>query len=217
MDHYTEAFLVSRDAIIDLTTTVADDAWNQLSPLTPQWRVRDVLGHLCGVSEDVMSGNFPGADMQAWTGAQVARHANDSLDSLTKQWCAVGVEAVLNERLGQMLFDQMSHEFDIRFALGVPGDTASDGVRLAAGFAVNTMKGERAAVLTIDDEPVAIEGDDPTITLDCSSFEFMRATTGRRSWNQVTALNWSGDLDYVQRQLFGSGFFTPASFDVVEP
>ena len=187
-----------------------------VSPLTPAWRVRDVLGHLCGVSEDIVAGNFPGRDLNAWAAAQVERVHDVGIEEILQRWTSTGIEENFSEAFGQMLFDQVSHEFDIRYALNVRGETTSERVRLASRFAANLLRGPRRTTIYAGNDVYEFDGDEPALTLTCTPFALLRSTTGRRSWDQVCALEWHGDLAYVKAQLFGAGFFSPTSFDVKE-
>lgn len=219
MDPYAEAFVASRSAVATLARSLPEESWNANSPLTPNWRVRDVLAHLVGVSEDIMSGRFPGDDMEEWTAGHVERARGDSVADLAARWEGTGIEAGFNEMFAQMLFDQISHEYDIRYALGVLGDHDTPGVRLTLTFAKRIMRGTRACTLFLDDEVYVARGSDEStdeITLRTTHFEYLRAVTGRRSEDQVLAMDWTGDVPYVRQQLFGNGFFTPSAFDVVE-
>lgn len=219
MDPYAEAFVASRSAVATLARSLPEESWNANSPLTPNWRVRDVLAHLVGVSEDIMSGRFPGDDMEEWTADHVERARGDSVADLAARWKGTGIEAGFNEMFAQMLFDQISHEYDIRYALGVLGDHDTPGVRLTLTFAKRIMRGTRACTLFLDDEVYVARGSDEStdeITLRTTHFEYLRAVTGRRSEDQVFAMDWTGDVPYVRQQLFGNGFFTPSAFDVVE-
>jgi hypothetical protein len=216
MDPYADAFVTSRSSVLQLIGDLSVLQSEQMSPLTPEWRVRDVVAHLCGVSEDVMAGNFPTGDVNVWANNQVQRRFNTPLAEIADTWANSGIETNMDHHFGQMVFDQISHEFDIRYALEVPGDTTSAAVTLAAKFAVKTLSGDRPVSVNYDGHTVHFEGTGEPIELRASSFDVLRALTGRRSWSQVSSLDWSGDLDYVRDTVFGRGVFQPATFDVVE-
>ncbi len=219
MDPYAAAFLESRRAIIELVDTCPEEEWLATSPLTPQWRVRDVLAHLVGVGEDIAAGRFPSGDMNAWTAAHVERGRDLSVHELAQMWSANTIADAFNEAFAQMLFDQITHEYDIRYALGRPGSTDTPGIRLSVRFAKNIVRGERPVVLWLDGEEWRVRGtadEENPFTLTSSHFEFLRAATGRRSLQQIRAMDWSDDVTYVENLMFGSGFFSPAPFDVVE-
>ena len=216
MDPFAQAFVDSRTAVLELIATVPSEQFEQPSPLTPQWSVRDVVAHLCGVNEDVLAGNLPSGDVNEWANAQVQRRRDVALDEIASTWASSGIENVITHHFGQIIFDQISHEFDIRYALQRPGDPHSAGVTLAARFAANTLEGARPVEVNYDSDVVRFEGTGEPITLNASAFEVLRALTGRRSWNQVAALTWSGDLQYVRATVFGRGVFAPTSFDVFE-
>ena len=53
---------------------------------TPEWRVRDVLAHVAGLTEDLNAGNFGVGDPDAFTRTQVDRHRDSSLDEVIAAW-----------------------------------------------------------------------------------------------------------------------------------
>ena len=72
-----------------LRTASAGDADRKV-PACPDWTVKDVAAHMAGVCEDILAGNLDGVATDAWTNAQVARHADDSLDDVLDSWDQTG-------------------------------------------------------------------------------------------------------------------------------
>jgi hypothetical protein len=104
----------------------------------------------------------------------------------------------------QLVFDTLTHEHDIRGALGEPGSRAGDlAFKAALGF-VTTMGDQfirqaelptlRLTTPTIGSvqlgDPHAARGH---VALSVSDFEALRAFGGRRSVAQLRALPWDGD------------------------
>jgi hypothetical protein len=104
----------------------------------------------------------------------------------------------------QLVFDTLTHEHDIRGALGEPGSRAGDlAFKAALGF-VTTMGDQfirqaelptlRLTTPTIGSvqlgDPHAAPGH---LALRISDFEALRAFGGRRSVAQLRALPWDGD------------------------
>jgi hypothetical protein len=62
-----------RARVVDLLETVEPAVLDRPAPATPAWRVRDVVAHMVGVADDVVSGRLDGIASDPWTGGQVER------------------------------------------------------------------------------------------------------------------------------------------------
>lgn len=159
-------------------------------PHTPAWTVKDALAHMVGVPEDFVSGNMEGVTSEAWTQAQVDRHRADSVDDLLAVWRTMDAQLdamvpnIPNPIVSQMVFDQVTHEQDIRHALGMPGDRESAAVVVADGFMRFTLSRQK------DPAVAALAGS--TV----SGFDFVRCLGGRRSADQIAAAGL--DVDAVR-------------------
>jgi len=221
MDPYAAAYVDSRTRIVEMVHHIGASKWELPSPLTPGWRNRDLLGHLAGAVRDLKAGRFPTPDMSEWTAAQVAATKDEPLIELADEWASSGIEAMIDKNLAQMVLDVITHEFDIRYGLNIPGNASSEGVKLSARWVRGMFRGEHPVIMVIDGErhewPGTYEGTSlEPIEVHTTSFQLLRAVTGRRSWNQIVAMGWTGPLDVIRNQLFGSGFFAPQPFDVLE-
>lgn len=218
MNSYAQAFVDSREAVCELVATVPAMEWERVSPLTPKWNVREVLAHLVGVSGDVSVHNLPTGDMNEWTRRQVESGAGLSIEELVTRWRELAIEEEVNQGFGVLLFDQVTHEYDIRHALGRPGPVHSSRVRLAAESSLEFLRSSTTLTFRfrLDGEFYQLGSGQRIVELETSHFEFMRFRAGRRSWPEICALPWRGDLEAVRECLFGNGFFTPALFQVNE-
>lgn len=218
MNPYAQAYISSRDAVCDLVATIPSDRWEFASPLTPAWKVREVLAHLVGVSSDIVAMNMPKGDMDEWTSRQVANGAHLSLEGLIELWYANKTEDVIDQNLAVMVYDQLSHEYDIRYALGSPGTSTSPGISLSCEFILATFSKSKDARFSFDLDGTVLEAGEggERVSLKSSRFELMRARSGRRSWDEISEMDWTGDLEVVREAFFGNGFFKPASFRVNE-
>lgn len=171
-------------------------------PGCPEWTVRDLLAHLVGVPADVTGGVIEGSGGPAWTQAQVEARRSQSVPELLAEWERTGpaFEGALPSLgfLGKVLvWDVTMHGDDAREALGLDlGTTGThafvlDGLvegfrRRAEGVAgtVRLVAGERSWEVG-SGEPVA------TVVTDAG--ELGRVLGGRRSDEQVRALDWTGD------------------------
>ena len=174
-----------------------------VAPATPAWTVRDLLAHLAGVTADIVQGNLDGIGTDAWTAQQVAARRDRSVEERLAEWNEHGpvVESMADQfgRSGaQLVTDAATHEHDIRGALGRPGARDSDAVAIAFHYVGDVLGHDldaaaRGALVVHHDGGTATFGSgQPTFALRTTRFEFVRATTGRRSAAQIAAYDWDG-------------------------
>ena len=233
-DHYR----ATRLRLTTFLDGIDDDSWDRPVDACPGWRVRDVLAHLVATVDDAIAGRITGPPPPDLTADQVDRHRHDDPRELLAAWDvrAPRFEPVLTERrIWPAFFDVLSHEHDIRHALGRPAGHDSDDVRLAAELLTRSLP----PGLTVDrddasgggapgsgapgggapgddapDGPVAGDGDpEGGARLVASSFDVFRLRLGRRSRAQVLAMDWTGDPEPFVDQLF---VFGPRETDLIE-
>ena len=217
VNEYGVAWNASRERVSQLIVGTELSALEAIAPLTPEWRVRDIVAHLVGVAQDVSSGNFP-QDFDAWTSAQVARLRTIDAHELVNQWQSFPIGEMLSEALAIALYDQVTHEADICHALGVPCEINPLTLSLLSKFTLNRFaakENDLHVTLYLDGEEFEVGGGVHPVSLSASGFEWFRASSGRRSVSQIQSMEWQCDVDIVAI-LFGSGFFTPAQHDVIE-
>jgi uncharacterized protein (TIGR03083 family) len=180
-------------------------------PACPDWTVRQTVSHLTGVAQDAVSLNLQGVGTESWTQAQVDRLAAHGLDEVLDLWAEKtnSVVQLLEQspdraRCSQAVFDAITHEHDIRGALGEPGSRTQDpATAVALGFLTTVLDGiirqaatpslllTTAATLTVQ---LGDPGNAPSeVAVELSDFEALRAFGGRRSTRQLQALPWRGD------------------------
>ena len=193
----------TQDRIVDLVSPLSPPALAHPVPGTPRWTVIELVAHLAGVCHDVGSGVVEGSGEELWTARQVSTRAGQSLPALLAEWrdrtpallALMATPGVADAAA----FDLLTHEHDLRGALGLAGP--SDPAAVAA---VTTRVTERlnhlvdkhdlpGLRLVADDRewacgsaPVAVAGSAPTM-------EWFRALFGRRSPDQVLTYLWEGD------------------------
>lgn len=186
-------------------------------PACPAWTVKDVLAHVAGVVDDILAGRLDGVATDPWTEAQVVARRDASLEDVLAEWNekAPQVEAIV-DGFGapgrQLVFDTVTHEHDLRGALGRPGAEDSDAVALGSSFII---PGFVSVVAQQGLPPIVIEAADgetwtsapdepPAARLRSSRFDLVRAFSGRRSLEQVQAMDWDGDATaYLGAFTFG--------------
>ena len=198
-DAYTEL----RTRVADLLRNITSEQALTVVPHCPQWTVKDCLAHMIGVPEDVMSGQMDGVATDAWTDRQVQRHKQDSVDDLLAVWetNAPIFEKILpnipQPILSQFMFDQTTHEHDIRAALGKPGARESMAIAVAEGFLRDSLfKNSDPAIASIANHEVR-------------GFEFLRSLSGRRSKAQISQKGF--ELQLVEKFIQAMPFDSPDS------
>jgi uncharacterized protein (TIGR03083 family) len=223
MTDYAQIYRALRGRVCELARDADEEELDRLAPAAPEWRVRDLLAHLSGITADINAGNLEGVATDAWTARQVDARRHWTVERLLDEWDteASKVEAIMptlpQVALGQMLFDAVTHEHDIRGALGRPGARDSDAIATAMDWGVPG--------LAMNTEPVDVElrietelgtttiGAGRRIELGVKSFELFRSMTGRRSDKQMRAFAWGGQ---VMPELLVLPIFSPRSKPLVE-
>lgn len=186
-------------------------------PATPAWSGIDLLAHVVGVVDDALAGRLDGAGTDPWTAAQIESRRGRSVDELVDEWEAKAptFEAFL-DGIGasgrQAVFDVVTHEHDLRDALARPGARGSDGVHVGLTFVLPpfTAAAAEAGIRLRVEAGGGTWGPtgDVDAVLRAEPFEVLRATSGRRSADQVRALDWEGDPE-VALPAFTFAFFRP--------
>ncbi len=193
-------------------------------PPCPKWTVHDVVAHLVGVVEDAMTGRLDGVATEPWTQAQVDARLQQSIPEMLASWseAAPSFEGMLDEigPIGrQAVLDAVTHEHDIRTALGKPGARESDAVMIGYEFGAPVfLEGAAAQGTHIRLEGVGANDYGPSdvpLRLEGTPFDLMRALTGRRSVQQIRAMAWSGDCE-LALDVFTWGPFRPSATAIDE-
>ena len=198
----TTAYHETRLRMTDLLRGLNEDDAGRTVSACPAWTVQQLACHAVGVSADILAGNIAEAGSDPWTEAQVAARCDRSLAELADEWDETGpqVEAALADGAlpAQAVFDQVTHEHDLRDAIGRPGARDHEAVSIgltfvetAWPFVMGSYDIPPLRVVTGVADLVA--GEDPEVTLHLSPFEALRALTGRRSLDQLRGYDWGVD------------------------
>ncbi len=198
-----DAYSELRTRVADLMRSITTEQALAVVPHCPQWTVKDCLAHMIGVPEDVITGQMDGVATDAWTDRQVQRHKQDSVSDLLAIWEANApvfakiLPNIPQPVLSQFVFDQTTHEHDIRAALSKPGARESMAVAVAEGFLRNSLsKNGDPAIASMANHEV-------------NGFEFLRSLSGRRSRAQISHNGF--DLPLVETFIQGMPFTIPDS------
>lgn len=201
-DHAT-VFRGVRVRVAALVCDLSQEMLDVVAPATPDWRVRDVVAHLAGGTADIASGNVADVASDEWTGAQVDARRDVPIADLLDEWerCSAIVEPMIANfdplMRAMLLTDAVTHEHDVRGALGVPGERDSDAIAYAfrgTSGGIGAQRGETGALRILHDAGESVVGaGEPTATVQTTRFEIVRASVGRRSYDQIAAWDWEGD------------------------
>jgi uncharacterized protein (TIGR03083 family) len=190
-----------RVRVLQLVQDLTPEQWETVVPHCPDWTVRQTLAHLAGIVDDGINNNMEGVTTEPWTKAQVDKRANNTGPEIADEWAtwAPFVEARASQQglaLSQLLFDAVTHEHDIRFALGFPGARQSEALDVAAHFLVNWLLAKPngspiSLVLDGVERITSAQARPGAPVLTASTFDAVRSLGSRRSVEQVLALDWS--------------------------
>lgn len=220
-----QMYAATRQRLIELFRSLSPDELATTVPCTPAWTVLDVARHLAGVADDVSAGRIEGAATDPWTAAQVDARQGRSIDEVLAEWedKSAAVESIL-EAVGapahRLVIDVVTHEQDVRGALGRPGgrdepaaEWALQQLVGAVDFAVQRAGEAPLRITSGTDEWIVGGAGEPAATLDAPRFELLRALIGRRSAGQIRRYSWTGDPEPYVHLL---PVFPAAAVDITE-
>jgi uncharacterized protein (TIGR03083 family) len=188
------------------------------------WTVHDVVAHVTGVVDDALAGRLDGVATDPWTAAQVEARRALPIATILAEWSEKAPEFEgLLDPIGdigrQAVADLVTHEHDIRTALGEPGARDSDGVNIGLGFVatafVNVAAARGVAVQAQVSDGSSFGDRGAPIVVMGNAFELLRAMSGRRSIEQLRSMAWEGDCESALAA-FTFGPFSPSAHDINE-
>ncbi|GAA1466789.1 maleylpyruvate isomerase family mycothiol-dependent enzyme [Nocardiopsis exhalans] len=188
--------------LLELAATLDREQLGTVVPACPDWTVQQVYAHLAGLAADVVNGDVTPPATDEVTDRQVAARAGHNIERVTAEWTRTGPDLVellrtqKRRRYSLPALDVWHHENDIRGALGLTAQ-AEDADQLAefplGGLAKGWPAGAPSVrVVATDTGQEWNLGQDGRLTLRGTAFELARAVTGRRSVNQILAMDWTG-------------------------
>jgi len=196
-----------RTRLTELASTLDVAALAARVPATPEWTVKDAVGHVVGIVADLSNGNLEGLGSEPWTATQVEARRATPIAEVLAEWAekAPPIEATLSgaplELAGALIGDLACHDFDVRGALTNTEGRDSDATRVALETYTHTLAGRvrdaglPSVALDVPGFSFGAGDDEPAATVRGTPFELLRALTGRRSAEQIRALDWSGDAE----------------------
>lgn len=203
----SQAYVELRARVVALLRETPEQSAIDQVPHCPTWTVNELASHLLGVPDDIVHGRMEGVGSDAWTQAQVVRHQAKTLRQIADELAALAerfdplLPHVPAMARSQMVMDAVTHEHDLRHALGAPGERDSMAVRAGLAWLMSWCTRTNPATASA----IAAVG--------ASDFDVLRSLTGRRSAAQMVALGLPVDA-IIQIQA-GSPFRAP-THEVVE-
>ena len=200
-DQVAVSYIALRARVINLLRSTPESSGDIAVPCTPAWTVRQLAAHVVGVPEDILAGRMEGVASDAWTDAQVERFGDLTLTELADLFeaSAPQIDAILHNFpqpiISQFVMDAVTHEQDMRSALGVPGGRDSKAVEGGVGFFLNLIE--------VSDPPLFTE----LTNTSASSWDVLRSLTGRRTVEQMNASGLDGEA--IALHFPGSPFTLP--------
>lgn len=187
------------------TTGLVDDSVARLEvPTCPGWTVKDLIAHNAGFITAFRSGDPKEAFGPDWGQREVDARKERSLQECLDEWSELtaGADDLFESSLAPVaVSDVLAHEHDIRTAIGRTGGQDDESIVPAVEMALSFVEqkvgeeGLPAFRVVTDEIDRQIGEGEPAATLRTSTFELFRAVQGRRTVEQVQALDWEGDPD----------------------
>jgi uncharacterized protein (TIGR03083 family) len=203
----SQAYVELRARVVALLRETPEQSAIDQVPHCPTWTVNELASHLLGVPDDIVHGRMEGVGSDAWTQAQVVRHQAKTLRQIADELAALAerfdpmLPHVPAMARSQMVMDAVTHEHDLRHALGAPGERDSTAVRAGLAWLMSWCTRTNPATASA----IAAVG--------ASDFDVLRSLTGRRSMAQMAALGLPADAIFQIQA--GSPFRAP-THEVVE-
>lgn len=203
MPELSTGYHATRTRISALVRDLDDGALATTVPACPDWTVHDLLAHCVGIPEALAQGNVPTGDLQGWLDSLVAARRTDPVDDLLDRWeaCAEPTSALVDGGGSQLFIDVVSHEHDLRGAIGRPGARGSaevqGTVQLLLDLLAPAIADAGLGALVIDSGGVrwASQFARPQCTLRIDPWEAVRVLQSRRTAEEVLALPATGDVE----------------------
>lgn len=175
-------------------------------PQSPDWSISDVVAHVVGIVDDILSDNLAAIGTNEWTAVHVSTRADKTLNEICDEW---SLAAPRFDALGDANpawpmragADLITHYHDVNQALGRQGNRDTAAVRMGleryGPFFCERARNAGLPVVRVDaGEQVWKSGDgEPVAVVTGSPFDLLRAFSGRRSAAQILAMNWIGDAE----------------------
>jgi len=208
-----------RQELVSIVRAATPSELLRAVPTSPAWRVRDVLAHVAGLTQDLNAGDLGPADPSAWTARQVERFRDGTIDDVIAAWDREAPAFEDGLRLfgyqvgNHFVGDLFVHLTDVQVALGRPVDRVGTAMWIALDWYLDAL-GEslvdaHVGALAVETGPETrvVGPGDVAASVTVEPFEMLRACAGRRTLAAIAVYDWSGDVDAFAPRL--SRYETP--------
>lgn len=205
MEQPSQAYANGHARVEELVRSLSETDLNKMVPACPEWAVKELVAHLTGVAADSLSANVAEMGKADWTQSQVDARRDKPVDEILAEWDGIAAQVGpaldgLHPTMSSALIgDLITHEHDLRGALGNTDARDTDGVVISTGF-YSRFFGKRlkdASLPTITVESGEHQWtagiQEPIGTVRAPLFEMLRGLTGRRTTDEVKGFDWSID------------------------
>lgn len=197
-----QAYLDGAARLISIARKAGEPGADVVVPASPAWTVRNVVAHLTSVAHLSVNQLGFGDDVQATIDREVAARADHTVDQITREWEALlgPLEAMFAGRpSGPLVVDVVTHEHDVRAALGPDYLDHTAGLKEALPAMVGWVRylglvGEAGLLLKTPTSQALFGG--PSVACEVelpSDWELFRLLGVRRSEEQLMAYPAEGD------------------------
>jgi hypothetical protein len=199
----SDGYHAVRGRITDLASSLRDEQQATPVPACPAWDVHDLLAHMSGIPEALAGNDYPSGDLQVWLDGLVAARREVAAAELLDRWaaCADATSALVDGGAELLLIDVVTHEHDLRGAVGQAGARGAPEVRAVIqpmlDLLAPAMTDAGLGALLVDAGGVqwASHLAKPGCTLHVDPWEASRALQSRRTAAELRSLPATGDIE----------------------
>jgi uncharacterized protein (TIGR03083 family) len=200
---YASQYHETRERLGGVVRALRPEETHRRVPSCPAWDVHDVIAHVSGVPEMVVTGRRPPGGSQALIDTAVAERRELSMEQMLALWeaCADQVSELV-EGIPLFLVDLVCHEHDVRQAVGRPGARDVPAVRTAVELFLTTRLAEHIeahglGALRVDVGDATWSSHDAPVvcTIRVDAWEALRVLLSRRTAPEVRAVPMEGDIE----------------------
>lgn len=202
MQETFEAYAQVRARFEDLIRAAGPDDLVRVVPACPEWRVRDLLGHVVSMPAAIGARRSPSGEINGWLAELIAERDEQPVSLLLEEWHQLDdvLRALLPGPAGLLFPDLAVHEHDLRGALGKPDHDALPVAELMprtlAAFRHPLRDAGLGAIEVRSGADSWRTSDDPVgWTLLVDPWEAFRALGSRRTADELRALPAEGDCE----------------------
>jgi uncharacterized protein (TIGR03083 family) len=198
-------YRAGRERIQGLVGSLGEQDLGRTVPACPEWSVKELAAHLTGVAADSLATNVAEMGRPNWTESQVAARRGKPLSEIFEEWNDVArqIEAGLDDLhptlASALIGDLITHELDLRGALGDTDARDTEGVVIATSFYARNFgkrlkdAGLPTVIVQCGDHEWTAGREEPQGYVRAPLFEMLRGLTGRRTSDEVKGFDWTID------------------------